>query len=53
MWQKRFFYLNNEFLIYKKDKKATEIKGTVDIAEVDSVEVSAKGDIDVVSDCAL
>lgn len=50
VWQKRFFYLNNEFLIYKKDKKnaAKDLKGAIDISEVDTVEVSPKGDMDVV-----
>lgn len=53
MWQKRWFYLNNEFLIYKKDKKtpSDDIKGAIDISQVDTVEVSVKGDMDVVSEC--
>ena len=52
VWQKRFFYLNNEFLIYKKEKKdkPKDIKGAIDLSEVDTVEVSPKGDLDVVSE---
>jgi hypothetical protein len=52
VWQKRWFYLNNEFLIYKKDRKAasSDIKGAIDLSEVDTVAVSAKGDMDVVSE---
>lgn len=38
-------------MIYKKDQKASDkdIKGAIDLSEVETVEVSAKGDIDVVS----
>jgi hypothetical protein len=49
--QKRWFYLNNEFMIYKKDQKAgdKDVKGAIDLSEVEAVEVSPKRDIDVVS----
>ena len=51
VWQKRWFYLNNEFMIYKKDQKAgdKDVKGAIDLSEVEAVVVSPKRDIDVVS----
>lgn len=51
VWQKRWFYVNNEFMIYKKDQKAggKDVKGAIDLSEVEAVEVSPKRDIDVVS----
>jgi hypothetical protein len=39
--------LNNEFLIYKKDNSATEIKGAVDVGNVDIFEASPKGDLTI------
>lgn len=47
VWQKRYFYLNNEFLIYKKDNSATEIKGAVDVGNADTFEANSKGDLTI------
>jgi hypothetical protein len=45
VWQTRYFYLNNDFLIYKKDNRSTEIKGVVDAGDIASLASSPKGDI--------
>ena len=42
-WQTRYFYLNNEFLIYKKDHSSTEIKGAVDVGDIAEFAASNKG----------
>jgi hypothetical protein len=34
IWQNRYFYLNNEFLIYKKDSQSSEIKGVLEIEDM-------------------
>lgn len=48
VWQTRYFYLNNDFLIYKKDNRSTEIKGVVDIGDIGSLTSSPKGDLNLV-----
>lgn len=40
-WQKRWFYLNNQFLIYKKDEQATESKGVMGLHEISSINTNA------------
>lgn len=45
VWQTRYFYLNNDFLIYKKDNNSTEIKGVVDIGDIASYTSTNKGDL--------
>ena len=37
IWQKRFVYLNNEFLVYKEAENKPEIKGAVDLNKAKSV----------------
>jgi hypothetical protein len=37
--------LNNDFLIYKKDNRSTEIKGVVDVGDIGSLTSSQKGDL--------
>ena len=34
IWQKRWFYLRNQFLVYKKDEFAKEIKGVLGLHEI-------------------
>jgi hypothetical protein len=40
-WQKRWFYLNNQFLIYKKDENATENKGVLSLHEISAIKTNA------------
>jgi hypothetical protein len=49
VWQKRFFYLNNDYLIYKKDESTpnTDLKGVIDVREIASVMSLTKGDISI------
>lgn len=48
VWQKRYFYFNNEFLVYKKESSspASDIKGVIDINGVATVNQVDK-DIDI------
>lgn len=48
VWQTRYFYLNNDFLIYKKDSRSTDIKGVVDVGDISSLSSTPKGDLTVV-----
>ena len=43
IWQKRYFALNNDYLVYKKDSNAGTIKGAFDLQEVESVAVIERG----------
>jgi hypothetical protein len=44
IWQTRYFYLNNEFLIYKKDQSSSELKGVLDVSDMLKVKsASANG----------
>ena len=43
IWQKRYFYLNNEYIVYKADSKATDMKGAIDVAEL--VSILPKGNV--------
>lgn len=36
-WQKRWFYLNNQFLIYKKDEVTPDVKGVLSLHEISFV----------------
>ena len=49
IWQTRFFYLNNEFLIYKKDSAASDkdIKGVLDVTDMVHASPSAAHATDV------
>lgn len=47
MWQKRYFYLNNDFLIYKGAADDPDIKGAVDLNNVTSI-TSAGPDITII-----
>jgi hypothetical protein len=40
--------LNNDFLIYKKDNRSTDIKGVVDAGDIASLSSSPKGDLTLV-----
>lgn len=40
-WQKRWFYLNNQFLIYKKDEITVENKGVLSLHEISSISTTA------------
>lgn len=42
-WQKRWFYLNNQFLIYRKDEQATVSKGVLSLHEISAI--NATGNI--------
>jgi hypothetical protein len=49
IWQTRYFYLNNDFIIYKKDSgSSAEIKGVIDLGEMRTMVVTPKGDITLV-----
>ncbi len=43
IWQKRYFYLNNEYIVYKADSNATDMKGAIDVAEL--VSILPKGNV--------
>ena len=43
LWQQRFMYLNNEFLVYKESEKSEELKGAVDLS--DALTVSVKSNL--------
>lgn len=49
VWQKRYFYLNNDYLIYKKDSFTpnSDLKGVIDIRDIATVTSLTKGDIDI------
>ena len=50
IWQTRYFYLNNEYLIYKKDSSATDkdIKGVLDVSDMVTAQCSGGTDIEIV-----
>ena len=39
IWQNRWFYLNNNYLIYKKEKDSREVKGVLDLKETVSIAI--------------
>jgi hypothetical protein len=41
IWQERYIYLNNEFLIYKEAEKVEELKGAIDLTLAKSLSVKA------------
>ena len=43
VWQKRYFALNNEYLVYRKDAGNAEIKGAFDLLEISDVKVTQYG----------
>jgi len=43
VWQKRFFALNNEYLVYRKDAGNAEIKGAFDLLEITGAKVTQYG----------
>ncbi len=49
VWQRRYFCLNNEFLIYKKDSGSgpADIKGVVDISDISTISLIGKSDVDI------
>mmetsp|Transcript_2780 Transcript_2780/g.4185 ORF Transcript_2780/g.4185 Transcript_2780/m.4185 type:complete len:1583 (-) Transcript_2780:264-5012(-) len=47
-WQKRYFYFNNEFLIYKKDKGSSDIKGVIDLGELAKYNSCGRGELSLV-----
>ena len=43
IWQKRYFALNNDYLVYKKDANAGSIKGAFDLRDIISVQITERG----------
>jgi len=41
LWQKRYFYLNNDYLVYLKESTSKDIKGVFDLAEIVSLKKSS------------
>lgn len=39
--------MNNDFLIYKKDNRSTDIKGVVDVGDIASLSSTPKGDLTI------
>ena len=50
LMQSRFFYLNNEYLIYKETADSTEFKGVVDLMDVQTVDVISGKTLNITTD---